>query len=312
MRRLLVVAWHNVDGTFAFPSRPGTGRRGLVRQLQLLRNVANVVSLGEALATLRSGAALPARAVAITFDDGYRDNVELAAPLLRRLGLPATFFLVPGLLSATTRAWWEVTGWAFARAGRSRLEWDGGVWALHDVAARRLAYVEVAERLKRRPRVAREQAVDELVHRLAPDGAAPDDLFAGWDGARELAARFTIGSHTMHHAILSQETPVEQRRDLIESRDQLRRELDVPVELLAYPNGTALDYDHDTIAAAEHAGYAAALTTRYGWNGSDTPPFEVHRLVMYPERGALGLLATLAKATGEQLRARRPVAGGCC
>src|SRR5688572_9588150 len=96
--RLLVYAWHNVEGTYCFPNAPGRGVRQLRRQLELLRRVATVVPLEESLRALAAGDQLPPRAVALSFDDGYRDNLDLAVPLLERLDLPATFFLVPGML----------------------------------------------------------------------------------------------------------------------------------------------------------------------------------------------------------------------
>ena len=95
---LLILGWHNVAPTSGFPSVRGCGESGLRQQLRLLRRGADVVDLADALRDLQRGRELPRRAVAITFDDGYRDNVTLAAPLLRDLGLPATFFLVPEFL----------------------------------------------------------------------------------------------------------------------------------------------------------------------------------------------------------------------
>lgn len=288
---LLVFSWHNVEGSWCFPSAPGSGLRGLTQQLRFLRRAANVVPLASALRALASGEPLPPRAVAVTFDDGYRDNLELAVPLLQRLALPATFFLVPGILSGVTTPWWEVLAWAFAGTPRDSLAWEGEELSLGEAASRHASFFHVGERLKRRSRVARERATEELVTLLAPEGPGPTrELFLDWDGARELVRRgFTVGSHSLRHAILSEEEPAEQRRDLAEARRQLEDELSVPVELLAYPNGTERDYDATTIAAARAAGHLAALTTRDGWNDPRTPPFELRRFVVYPERGVVGL-----------------------
>ena len=88
--RLLVLGWHNVDGTWNFPAKPGAGRRGMARQLTALSKLASVVPLTWALERLHNGVKLPPRAVALTFDDGYADTLTLAVPLLERLRLPAT------------------------------------------------------------------------------------------------------------------------------------------------------------------------------------------------------------------------------
>jgi peptidoglycan/xylan/chitin deacetylase (PgdA/CDA1 family) len=285
--RLAILSYHNVEGTWAFPSGPGQGLRGLRAQLDLLARCANVVPLGPALQRLSAGEPLPPRALAITFDDGYRDNVHLAAPELLGRGMPATFFLVPRLIDRTVRPWWEVLSWAI-RAGRpERARWRGTTLRLDSPRGRGEAAREVARELKRVDRAGREAAVDELVEVLAP-GPPPDfgALFADADEARALAGMgFEIGSHSTWHCILSRETPEAQRADLAGSRLELEALLGRPVRVLAYPNGTAADYGCDTTDAARLAGYSHAVTTRNGLNGEDTPPYELRRFVMYPERG---------------------------
>ena len=97
-RGLVVFSWHNIESTPAFPTRHGRGVQGFERQLRHLARFATVLPLEPALDALYAGETLPRRAVCLTFDDGYCDNLDLAVPLLRRYGLPATFFLVPAFL----------------------------------------------------------------------------------------------------------------------------------------------------------------------------------------------------------------------
>lgn len=305
--RLLVLGYHNVEGTWCFPSDPGAGRRGLERQLRMLRRVARVVSLDQALRDLVEGRPLPRRAVAITFDDGYRDTLELAAPLLGQLQLPATVFLVPGILSGEVNPWWERLGWAFLTGRADAVDFEEQRLELRGAAARRRVFRAVAKQLKRCDRHRREEATDQLVEALSPAGTYHhEELFLGWDGARALMrSGMAIGSHSMYHAILSQESDEAQLADLFSSRKVLEAELDKPIDLFAYPNGAVSDYDPATIAAAEAAGYTHAVTTRDGWNRRSTPPYEIHRFVMYPERGITGF-AVLARG----LMARQPRSSG--
>lgn len=297
--RLLVLCYHNVDGTWCFPAGPGAGRKGLETQLRWLRRLFTVLPLEDAVARLADGRPLPPRAAAITFDDGYRDNLTQAVPMLERLGLPATFFLVPGLLSNESVPWWEVISWAVARATATTLAWGGQQWTLGTGAERTAVTNEVQRRLKRLSAAERDATVAELAGQLEPAGSAPSaaELFLDWDEARELLRRgFSIGSHTCGHAILSGETPADQRWDLLESRRLLAERFAVEVDLLAYPNGTSADYDRHTLDAASHAGYAAALTTTEGFNRPSTPALELKRVVMYPERGLPELAMNLRYA----------------
>jgi peptidoglycan/xylan/chitin deacetylase (PgdA/CDA1 family) len=298
--RLLVYAWHNIEGTWCFPNQSGQGRHQFRRQLDLLRRLGTVVPLTEALHDLAEGRPLPPRAVAITFDDGYRDNLDVAVPVLERLQLPATFFLVPAMLSGEIEAWWETLAWAVHRSSRTTTRWAGREVSLDGAQRRRSWFDEIAEDLKHTNRAAREEAVSELVTALAPVGPPPQRLLMDWDGAREMVRRgFTIGSHSQFHAILAQETPAEQQRDLAASRRQLEQQLSVPVEVLAYPNGRSCDFDEHTVAAAEQAGYSFALTTMSGHNRRDTPRYEIRRACAWPHHGVLGVVA----ATRHMVRA---------
>lgn len=293
-RSLMVLCWHNVEGTWCFPSASGAGASGLERQLRALRSVTNIVPLGWALQAMSDGRSLPPRALAITFDDGYRDNLTLAVPLLRMLQIPATCFLVPGILSGDVIPWWERLAWAFSETQNDHVELERRRVVLRSDADRYAVFQKVAEQLKGHDRRHRESAVDDLVERLAPSGEyRAQDQFLDWDGARKLQKHMEIGSHSMYHSILSRETTQAQHKDLADSRRQLADGLDTDIRLLAYPNGTKIDYNADTFAAAARAGYTYALTTEYGWNTRSTDRYEIRRWVIRPERGLFELAKIL-------------------
>jgi peptidoglycan/xylan/chitin deacetylase (PgdA/CDA1 family) len=290
--RLLILLWHNVEGTWYHPSRHGTGIRGLARQLRQLRRLATIVPLPQALDTLSAGGRLPPRAVALTFDDGYRDNLDLAVPLLQELGLPATFFLIPGLLAREVRPWWELLAWGFTCSGRTTVTWEGRMLATRDGPGQR-SFLWVAEQLKQFDRVGLEQAVTDLLELLEPRGRLNDDeLFLDWDGARRLVQQgFAVGSHSMYHTVLSREAPDEQVRNLVASRARLEAELGVAVRLVAYPSGTRADYDGHTIEAAKQAGHTHGLAAHAGVHTRRRSPYAVPRFVMVPIQGFSEILA---------------------
>jgi peptidoglycan/xylan/chitin deacetylase (PgdA/CDA1 family)/CelD/BcsL family acetyltransferase involved in cellulose biosynthesis len=311
--RLLIVAWHNVERTWSYPAAEGAGVKGFEQQLRQLCRLGTVVPLAPALRQLSTGQPLPSRAIALTFDDGYRDNLEHGVPVLERLGLPATFFLVPGILSGTVRPWWEEVAWALAHTRRATVAWDGRELPIGGRPGRQsLAWL--TDRLKELDEAARRRGVAGLVERLQPEGSLDhSELFLDWDGARELVRRgFTVGAHSMEHAILARETSAAQLADLVESRRCLEAGLGVAVDLLAYPNGTRSDYSTATVDAARRAGYTHALTARAGWNSRATPIFEVRRVMLEPHRG---LAETTARRVAGKVgrvaasRARRRPAG---
>jgi peptidoglycan/xylan/chitin deacetylase (PgdA/CDA1 family) len=295
--RLSVLGYHNVAPTWRFPAAPGSGVRTFARQMRFLKQTTTMVPLDEALDALQAGRPLPPRAVAITFDDGYRDNLTLAVPVLQRLKIPASIFLVPGFLSGHEHAWWERLGWAMMRSRAPALDFEGRRLELSTVAERRTALAAVEESVKRLDHAARQQAVERVVAVLEPEGTYhADALFMNWDDARSMVrAGISIGSHTMRHAILAREADKTQREDLSESRRLLESELQTAVRTLAYPNGQADDYDAGTGAAARAAGYSHAFAAWGCTSCARTPPYEMRRRMVSTDRPASRLVVNVMR-----------------
>jgi peptidoglycan/xylan/chitin deacetylase (PgdA/CDA1 family) len=303
-RQLTIIGYHNVEPTPASRFEQGAGVRGLASQLEQLGRVANVVPLGAALNTMSEGGRLPTRAVAITFDDGYRDAVDMALPILERFDLPATFFLAPGLISRECSAWWERLGWAITSASVRQIQWGPRTIRLDTPKERDLARRTLSKELKKLDRCGRESAMQDLVDRLEPCGRSRcEDLFLGWDESREIVRRgFAVGSHSSVHAILARESPAVQYDDLVASKRILEDNLDTQVDLLAYPNGERGDFSVDTIDAATRAGYTHSVTTIHGRNSRATRPHELRRVVVQPNLGVSGLVKVLAQLAAAKIR----------
>lgn len=306
-RRLLVLAWHNIAPTWGFPESGDAYGEAFARQLAALRRYATVVPLDRALDALRDGRPLPPRAVALTFDDGYRDQLDLAVPILRGFAMPATFFLVTGFLAQRSRIWWEELGWAFGAATATDLTWDGHAYDLAAPGAREAARAAVTESLKTLTTTARLDAVDELAARLKPHGTRPGpELFCDWDGARALRdAGHLIGSHTVTHPLLARESEKAQATELDESRRELERGLAVPADILAYPNGRTCDYDRVTLDQARRAGYRFALTTETGLVTSRVADLELRRFLLEPRTRVRDIARELKWLASDTVRSYR-------
>src|SRR5262249_22857007 len=142
------------------------------RQLDILARWFKVISLSDAVAALAARRALPWNACVITFDDGYANNAETAAPLLLARGLPATFFITTELVAGHMALWVDRFELAYAKLH--------GTDAAGDAAAR--------QRLKTIPTAERERELTELEARAGTAGArAPLHRAMSWDQARRLA-----------------------------------------------------------------------------------------------------------------------------
>ena len=227
-----------------------------------------VLSLDAAVACLKRGD-LPARAMVITFDDGYADNHEVAMPILQRHGLVATFYVATGFLDGGRM--WNDTVIESVRACQlpaldvAHLGINGlAKLPLGDDAQRRAAIRALLGSLKYRP-------VDErlqLVHQVVEAAGAPlrGGAMMRSDQVKALRqAGMTIGAHTVSHPILLKLTAEQARREIDQSRQHLEAILGEPVRHFAYPNGVpGRDLSNATAKLVRDMGFDSAVTTAWG------------------------------------------------
>lgn len=284
---LSVLIFHRVRPTrdLLFPGDPDASEFG--RQMQWIRDWFNVLPMEDAVAGLRSGR-LPARALVITFDDGYADNLTVATPILKRLGLPATFFVATGFVDGGIM-WNDSVIEAIRRYEQPSLELDAiglGTYATGNFDEKRSAISSLLGRLKYLPHPERMERVSALVTQL--NVLLPRGLMLTSAQLGELAEEgMTIGAHTISHPILTQISPAEARREVAESREWLQSVVKDSVRFFAYPNGKpGRDYDETHVRIVREMGFAAAFSTSAGIASADCDLFQIPRFTPW-DRSAL-------------------------
>lgn len=241
----------------------------------------NVLPLDQAVQRLRQGT-LPARALAITFDDGYRDNRTEALPILQRHGLTATFYIATGYLDGG-RMFNDTVIEAIRRSPLQRVDLRplaiAGIGEA-DIATpdqRRVLIEALLKAIKYRDPAER----DELGQRLAERTGAtlPDDLMMSSAQVRELrAAGMQIGAHTVNHPILATLPRAAATNEIVTSKRTLEDLLGERVGLFAYPNGKpSQDFSDESVALARDAGFDCAVTTAWGAARAGTDLFRLPR-----------------------------------
>jgi peptidoglycan/xylan/chitin deacetylase (PgdA/CDA1 family) len=227
------------------------------------------VSMDEALD--RIGAAQPGRPfVTLTADDGYRDNLTEALPVLERHEAPITIYVAPALTQGKVLLWWELLEEIVARRDRLYLPTAAGPVAFEcDTPAAKLrAHAEICSHLTRQ--IAEEDQAGAV--RALAQSCGIDPMEAGhaplmtWDEVRGIAAHplVTIGAHTVHHYNLKRLSADKAAREIADARTILSVEVGAAPRHLAYPYGFEAAVGMREVEIARASGYASAVTTRHG------------------------------------------------
>lgn len=243
------------DVVFRYHGTPRHRAAQLRLQLRYLRRVFTFVPLQTIIASLGE-AKRPGqpRHAAIIFDDGLRSNVEVAYPALRSLGIPATFFVCPGLIDARKWLWTHETR---RRLTFASAQLRGELAAEQKAPADIDGFVQWMKELDLAQRARVEERLRTATASFVP-GEADREAFdlAQWPELRSLDPEvITVGSHSMTHPILPKLSDPEIESELRDSRRILEAKLDRVVDLFSYPNG---DLDWRTLAVARRH-YRAAV-----------------------------------------------------
>jgi peptidoglycan/xylan/chitin deacetylase (PgdA/CDA1 family) len=205
--------------------------------------------------------------LAVTFDDGQRDNYDHARGVLAAHGIHASFFVVANATEHNQTLWHDRVAYGLrAVLAHDPARAEALLAPLALPAANSDIVHAVVSRAKRMTPLEREQFVREL-ERAAGENPRPSwDGMMSWDQLKAMHAEgHEIGSHSRTHPILPLVSDAQLADEIAGSRAQLRECLGFEIESFCYPNG---DCDARVTAAVERAGYRHAVTTRYGVNAA--------------------------------------------
>jgi peptidoglycan/xylan/chitin deacetylase (PgdA/CDA1 family) len=275
-----ILMYHRVNDAND-PFFPALPSRVFEQQVDFVRRAYRVEPLEDVVRWLRAGA--PGRPrVAVTIDDGYPDTFDVAFPVLRRMGVPATLFLSTGPVETGVPLWLDhlralLKGTAVKTVACRTL---GLAESRLETALDRLATVKrVRAILKQVGQKALDDAIAELAERLDPDRSIAPPSCLTWARVKEMAAGgIQIGAHTHKHYVLSRLDRSEAREEIRRSVRLIEENVGTTVTTFAYPNGGAQDYTPVTKALLAEMGLLAACSTRHGFARPGSDPFDLPRL----------------------------------
>lgn len=270
--------------------------RHFAEHMQVLTRLRQPVSLTQLVDD--RGGAQQALQVAVTFDDGYLDNLVQAKPILEQHAVPATVFVVAAAVGHDREFWWDeldrllLDEQPLPAELRLRLAGREHHWTLRPDdrsdpffarrgASRTRLHRQLWRRLRALPAPEREEALASIrAWSGRPTAVRPDRRVMTADEVRHLAegGLVEIGAHTASHPRLSALPYADQLEDMVSGKRQLEEMISRQVTSFSYPFGGYLDVASSTISAARNAGFARACTTRKGTVGPATNPLLLPRL----------------------------------
>ena len=281
-RQVVILMYHSV-------MHPDAGQNTLGRimhrpevfraHMEMVARYYDPVSVNDVLRFVRGETNLPSRAVAITFDDGYLDNYETAAPILDATGVPATFYVAVNSIETGRLPWPARLRYAFFSTRFDH-------WTDHRGINRSLTSGEERERTTLRASDycatlsggVQEEFLKSVGAELEVEDQNPG-MMMNWDHLRSLAARgHIIGSHTMSHPNVAQISDEQARFELSESKSRLEAGLGSPVVHFSYPcPALTPHWKASTLEICRELGYKTAVTTDGGAVRKSDDPLRLRR-----------------------------------
>jgi peptidoglycan/xylan/chitin deacetylase (PgdA/CDA1 family) len=263
-------------------------------QVRWLHHHIRLLTLNELLAQVETGLSWGGLAVLLTFDDGYRDNFDIAVPILQECDVPATFFIPTAFVESPRLPWWDQVAYVIKETHVRQFTLE---YKTSGRASSLFIDLETMPRTSAIMTIIRaflhETVADQawFLEQLSMQAEVAVDhnslgraLFMTWEQVRQLASLgkgLTIGSHSHSHHKLAKLDDDSQRHELAGSKRILETRINQEVAALAYPFGWPGTYTVRTKMLAIEAGYRLAFASREGVNWPRRlDRFEVCRLVV--------------------------------
>lgn len=238
----------------------------LDEHLRYLKKYFSVVSLSDLINLVSEKRRADGRYLLVTFDDGYRDNYELAYPVLKSLEIPAVFFIATGLIENKELPWWDKVAYLIQRSHIQKIKlpyWSDTV----EFTGNRQIFVRlILNQIKKSKSPIGEQITD-IENFVGMPSPYPDAEFMTWDNIRDLSANgMDIGAHSHSHDILAKLDDEQMLFELSHSKSILEEQLGKPVRAFSYPVGSKNTYNNSVIEALKNNGYEIAFNFHPGVN----------------------------------------------
>ena len=245
----------------------------------------NVITLDKLVKNIKNREEFSYPSVVITIDDGFKDNYDLAYPILKGFDLPATIFLTSGFINTQKAPWVDEIGTALANTRLSNLYFpqlfgDQAV-AISSNEQKAETLHRIYEKLLYLEHNTKVDLVDTLLSILSDKGdlRAHERIMLNWEEIKQMTQNnISFGAHTMTHPTLSKMDSKDAMREIIVSKQIIEKELGIRVRHFAIPNGKDEDFTEELRDFCRKAIFDSVVTTNYGVVKKESNPYNLPRV----------------------------------
>lgn len=248
-----------------------------------------IISLHQVIKYLAEGK-LPEdkKTLAITFDDGYKDNHAYAYPILKKYRVPATIFLIAHNIGSEELFWWDKVAYLVRHTKIIELQLDElGTYSLGSGPDRSGVTHMICQGLMSVP----DQRKNMLITKLQEicGSGVPKNLGSqtvlSWDEVKEMSENgIDFGAHSLTHPILTNMSLDAARHEIASSKSEIQSRIGKTVNFFCYPNGV---YSADVSNIVKESGFAGAVTIDPNWVNAQTDPYLLGRVPARDDPNAL-------------------------
>jgi peptidoglycan/xylan/chitin deacetylase (PgdA/CDA1 family) len=267
------------------------------RQMKFLRERYAPVSLEDVVEAVGGGRPLPNLAVAVTFDDGYRDNHQYAFPVLRKYGIAGTFYITAGCVNRGEPLWTSRLRYYFMATQEPSLALSAPRPTRLDLAsaaARNASFAYTIATIKSAGKVRGGEIFRDVEVKLAVTDLSPlENSMMTWGEIEEMGkGGQIIGAHTLTHPNLPGLPHDEAEAEIAGSKSLIEEKINGPVLHFAYPNGRGVSHFNEPVREmVRKAGFLSSVTSIDGPVYRDDDPFTLQRLGVYRKHANLSRFA---------------------
>jgi peptidoglycan/xylan/chitin deacetylase (PgdA/CDA1 family) len=307
----LILLYHRVTTLPSDPHLLSITPQQFEEHLQVIKRLGQPVHLRELVKSIKDGRPIK-RAIVVTFDDGYADNLLEAKPLLEKYDIPATVYVTSGHIEQKEEFWWDEIDRLLLQPGTpiqetinlqikgNSYQWNLGASSNYTnddylkhrswhvlkeqlPSTRHQLFCELQKLIRPLPADERNNVLNQLrsFTSIGTNGRSTHRTMTYEEVVKlDKSGIVEVGAHTVNHPVLSA-LPVEMQRDEIKkSKEQLEEILNRRVDTFAYPFGGRIDYTSDSVEIVKEVGFESACSNFFGVIRGEVSLFELPRMMV--------------------------------